>query len=59
MNASHARLSWFLRVTLFAAIGVALGAFLLTRPTLEALHVVGLLALWMFLGIPACCGLKG
>ena len=47
-----------LRLVLYLAGGVLAGAFILSRPAVDALTFLGLFALWVFLGIPACCKLE-
>ena len=45
-----------LRVALYVVTAFGLALYLWSRPGVEALAVLALFALWIFLGIPACCG---
>jgi hypothetical protein len=58
MKSSRSSASVWIRLAVFLAGAVVLGVYLATEPIAEALAVAALLATWVFLGIPACCGLK-
>jgi len=47
-----------LRLAPYLLGGVLGGAFLMTRSGVDALTLIPLLAVWVFLGIPACCRLE-
>ncbi len=47
-----------LRLALYSVGGIMLGTFLLTRSGVDALTLIPLFAVWVFLGIPACCRLE-
>lgn len=47
-----------LRVVLYLVSALGLGLYLWSAPGEEALTIVVLFALWVYLGIPACCGMK-
>ncbi len=52
------RLRSRLRLALYLAGGILLGAFLFTRSSVDAITLIPLFAVWVFLGIPACCRLE-
>ena len=47
-----------LRLAFYLVGGILGGALLLTRPGVDALTLIPLFAVWVFLGIPACCRLE-
>ncbi len=59
MSAGQAKwLRYLLQTLLLIGLaGVSVG-WVLLRPSADTLFIVALVALWIFLGIPACCGLK-
>lgn len=46
-------------LALYILAGAAIGVYVTTHPVPQALGLLVLVALWIFLGIPACCGLRG
>ena len=52
------RLRGRLHLILYLLGGILLGALILSRSAVDALTFFGLIALWVFLGIPACCKLE-
>lgn len=48
-------LEWLLLVGLAGGLIVGL---LLLRPLTDSVGLIALVVIWIFLGIPACCGLK-
>ncbi len=47
-----------LHLILYLLGGILLGALILSQSAVDALTFLALFALWLFLGIPACCKLE-